>query len=115
MNISVHKKEKDMKKTVTLGICLFLVLTFFSACKNEKATLESMKKTLQNAGYTIVENYAELYEFHEDRIQSFNGFSFVFAGEHGNMNIPVLEFKDNISLKLTPKVSTVAILIFLRL
>lgn len=86
-----------MKKIFTLGIFLLLILTFFCACKNENATLKNMKKALQSAGYTIVENYSELYGFHEDKIQSVNGFSFVFSGVHENINIPVLEFQDNVS------------------
>lgn len=88
-------------KKIIFGISILLIITVVFSCKQENSsvTLESMKKTLKNARYTIIENYTELYKPHEDSIHSINGFSFVFSGAHGNINIPVLEFEDNTSAK----------------
>ena len=85
-----------MKKTIIFEMILFIMLALLVACKrsDSPATLESMKKSLKNAGYTIIENYTELYEPHESSINSTGGFSFIFHGAHGAVNTPVLEFQD---------------------
>jgi len=88
-----------MRKIITIGISLFIILTFLVACNqgSTSITLDNMKNTLKNTGYTIDENYAEFYKSQEDRIHSIRGFSFIFPGENGNVNTPVLEFQDNAS------------------
>jgi len=88
-----------MKKVIALGITIFMILTLLIACSQDvgEVTLESIKKTLTKAGYIIDENYAELYSFQEESINSIGGFSFVFSGAHGNVLTPVLEFRDNAS------------------
>ena len=93
------KEEKYMKKRIVLGISISIILTLLVACSQDvgEITLESIKKTLTNAGYTIDENYVELYGFQENEINSIGGFSFVFSGAHGNVLTPVLEFRDNAS------------------
>jgi len=95
-----------MKKIIPLGIGIFMIFTILTSCNqmNGDITLESMKKTLINAGYTINEDYAEFYELNQDSINSVGGFSFIFAGAHGNINTPVLEFKDNVSAESYAKI-----------
>jgi hypothetical protein len=83
-----------MKKTIAIVISLFIFITFLTAC-SDVVTIENMKKTLEKSGYTINEDYAELYEPYENSIKSVGGFSFVFPGAHGNIMIPILEFQDS--------------------
>lgn len=90
-----------MKRIIMLGISLLIILTLLVACNQDtgEITLESMKKTLQKSGYTIIENYTELYEPYEALINSIGGFSFVLPVDV-NIITPVLEFQDDITAAL---------------
>ena len=81
-----------MKKTTALIMVLFIGLLALAACKDDKVgepvTLESIKTALTDAGYTVIDDIDSLPE------NSVDGFLFAFNGAHGEVNIPVYEFKD---------------------
>jgi len=87
----MYKKLKI--KIIAIVVILFITLIAFVACQEdnnaEPVTLNNIKNSLTDAGYTIIENTDPLPE------NSIGGFSFVFPGAHGNTNTPVLEFQDN--------------------
>jgi hypothetical protein len=81
-----------MKKVIILGVVLFITIAAFTACNTaEPVTLESMQVALAGAGYEGIEQIDSLPE------NAVGGFTFIFSGAHGNVHIPVVEFKDNAS------------------
>ena len=80
-----------MKKAISVLIILVIALTIFAACGKEDITLESMKKSLKDAGYEV---YNEVYDIADQIENMTGGFTFVYKGAHGDMTIPVFEFKD---------------------
>ena len=81
-----------IKKVIILGTVLFIVISALLACSDdidiEPVTLEGIKNTLTDAGYTINEN--EKFSVKN----SVGSFSFTFDGSHGKINLPVIEFTD---------------------
>jgi hypothetical protein len=81
-----------MKKLITLGVLLIIVIATLAACSEaEPVTLENMKTALSDAGYKEIGNLESLPE------NAVNGFTFIYPGAHGDTDIPVLEFKDKAS------------------
>ena len=82
-----------MKKIIVLGLILFITISVLNACTNDgdPITLDSIKTTLKDAGYTIIEDVGHSPE------NSVKGFSFAYFGAHGSVNVPIWEFKDKSS------------------
>jgi len=103
--IKSKKKMKRMiiimtaKKLIAAGMALFMIAMVFTSCNNKNknggtVTLESMKSALTQAGYEIaVDEIPILPE------NAGGGFTFVYSGAHGKINIPVYEFADEDSAK----------------
>jgi hypothetical protein len=85
---------KNNKKIIAIILILLIATALFSGCKkDEPVTLESMKKALTDAGYTVENDlvdamFAIWYE------NSIGGFTFIYPGAHGETIIPVIEYRD---------------------
>ena len=87
-----------IKKVITFGICVCIIFFLLLACSDDvvsvsddnsgSVTLESIRNTLTEAGYTIIENTKFSPE------NSVGTVIFSFDGSHSKINIPVIEFTD---------------------
>ena len=81
-----------MKKAIAIIIILLIIVISLASCKKDEpvvVSLESMKKALTEAGYTIEEDLSN-----PEYDLSTGGFIFVYPGAHGDAIIPVIEFID---------------------
>jgi len=92
--------KKFIIKIILLSMTTFIIMPCVS-CKNDndnddinEVTVESIKSMVIDTGYTIIE---EIETSESSARNIVGGFVFIFPRENDDINIPVLEFKDNIS------------------
>ena len=88
--------KNNTKKTIIIGIVLLILIATLISCKdNNNITLESMKNALKDAGYEMVEGWAQIDDPEHLLSNAVDGISFFSETDTALRHIA--EFKDKAS------------------